>query len=346
MSICTLIIGPPGAGKSTSLRNLDPAHTLLIQTIKKALPFRRAGWSYFDRESNKAGNIFVADTSDVILKIARATRRKVIVIDDWNVMLTNQFMRRSDEKGFDKFNDIGRAGWDLLNGISALPDDVTVYLLGHTQTDEFGHEKAKTIGRMIDEKFPVESYFATVLKAQRTGRGDVIDCAMTDGSALLMSMIWGFRRTLGWRDQRGVNLLDGGAPFYRCYACRDGGFVAVAALEPRFYAALLAGLALDPAEAPQHDVAAWPALAARFEALFLERDRDDWAARFAGTEACVTPVLSLAEAALHPHNRARGTFHDGLPAPAPRFDGARPAPPGAGVGLSLDEAVAQWSVPG
>jgi alpha-methylacyl-CoA racemase len=192
----------------------------------------------------------------------------------------------------------------------------------------------------------VVGVLAALVEARTTGRGRVVDAAMTDGAALLGGLFHALRGQGLWSDRRGVNLLDGGAPFYRCYACRDGGFVAVAALEPRFYAALLAGLALDPAEAPQHDVAAWPALAARFEALFLERDRDDWAARFAGTEACVTPVLSLAEAALHPHNRARGTFHDGLPAPAPRFDGARPVPPGAGVGLSLDEAVARWSVPG
>lgn len=177
MSICTLIIGPPGSGKSTSLRNLDPAHTLLIQTIRKALPFRRQGWGYFDRENNRTGNIFVTDSIPAMLKVAGATSRKVIVIDDWNVALTNQFMRRSDETGFQKFADIGRAGWDLLNGISVLPDDVTVYLLGHTQTDEFGSERAKTIGKLIDEKFPVESYFATVLKAQRLDRQHVFHTA-------------------------------------------------------------------------------------------------------------------------------------------------------------------------
>lgn len=170
MSIATLIIGPPGSGKSTSLRNLDPASTLLIQTIKKAVPFRRPGWGYFHPQERPTGNIMVSDQVPAIINIMRKTRRKVLVLDDWNVLLTNEFMRRSDEKGYDKFNDIGRSAWDLFNAVSGLADDVTVYLLGHVQEDEFGNAKAKTIGRMIDEKFPVESYFATVLRAQRQDR--------------------------------------------------------------------------------------------------------------------------------------------------------------------------------
>lgn len=182
MSIATLILGPPGAGKSTSLRNLDPAKTLLIQTIKKALPFKRPGWGYFDRETNKAGNILVTDSIPAMLKMAGKTSRKVIVIDDWNVALTNEFMRRSDEKTFDKFNDIGKAAWTLFNGMSQLPDDVTVYLMGHTQSDEFGGEKAKTIGKMVDEKFPAESYFATVLRAARVDSGHHVFRTQNSGS--------------------------------------------------------------------------------------------------------------------------------------------------------------------
>jgi alpha-methylacyl-CoA racemase len=193
--------------------------------------------------------------------------------------------------------------------------------------------------------FLVAGLLAALLEARTTGRGQVVDAAMTDGSALLTSLFHAFRVRGLWSDARGANLLDGGAPFYRCYACRDGRFVAVGALEPRFYAALLAGLGVPPDQAPQYDPSGWPALHARFEALFATRDRDDWAGRFAGTEACVTPVLSLAEAPAHPHNAARGTFVDrGLvqPAPAPRFGDAPVAPEPQPEPLSLDLALAGW----
>lgn len=193
--------------------------------------------------------------------------------------------------------------------------------------------------------FLVAGVLAALLEARSTGRGRVVDAAMTDGSALLTSLFHAFRARGLWSDLRGSNLLDGGAPFYRCYACRGGGFVAVGALEPQFYAALLAGLGIPAEEAPQFDLAGWPALHARFESLFATRDRDEWAAHFGGTDACVTPVLSLGEAPLHPHNLARRTFVEvGVvqPAPAPRFGGA---PPEASVQpgpLSLADAVARW----
>jgi len=193
--------------------------------------------------------------------------------------------------------------------------------------------------------FLVAGLLAALLEARTTGRGRIVDAAMTDGSALLTSLFHAFRARGLWSDARGANLLDGGAPFYRCYACRDGRFVAVGALEPRFYAALLAGLGVPADEAPQYDPSGWPALHARFEALFATRDRDDWAGRFAGTEACVTPVLSLAEAPAHPHNAARGIFMDrGLvqPAPAPRFGDAPAAPEPQPEPLSLDLALAGW----
>ncbi|MDP3399698.1 MAG: CoA transferase, partial [Brevundimonas sp.] len=147
-----------------------------------------------------------------------------------------------------------------------------------------------------------------------------------------------------WTDQRDSNLLHGSTPFYRCYRCRDGGEVAVGALEPRFYAALLAGLGLTPEDAPQYDRGRWPEIADRFAAIFATRDRDDWASVFTGTEACVTPILGLSEAVSHPHNQARGTFNDqGAPAPTPLFDGVRPGggttPPTA---LEISEALARW----
>jgi alpha-methylacyl-CoA racemase len=191
----------------------------------------------------------------------------------------------------------------------------------------------------------VSGVLAALLEARTTGRGRVVDAAMTDGSALLTSLFHALRARGLWSDRREANLLDGGTPFYRCYACRDGGFVAVGALEPRFYAALIKGLGLAPDEAPQFDRENWPALQARFAALFATRDRDDWATHFAGTEACVTPVLSLSEAPAHPHNQARGTFVSAgvvQPAPAPRF-AAEAAPVGTDrPTLPIDRALAGW----
>jgi len=191
----------------------------------------------------------------------------------------------------------------------------------------------------------VTGVLAALLEAKTTGKGRIVDAAMTDGSALLMSLFQALGARGLWSEARGANLLDGGAPFYRCYGCRDGRFVAVGALEPQFYAALIAGLGLEPGTAPQFDLAGWPALHARLEAVFAARDRDAWAAHFEGTDACVTPVLTMAEAARHPHNAARGTFvARGVTqaAPAPRFDGT-PADPLAQVGpISLQDALTGW----
>ncbi len=192
----------------------------------------------------------------------------------------------------------------------------------------------------------VTGVLAALLEAKTTGKGRVVDAAMTDGSALLMSLFQALGARGLWSEARGANLLDGGAPFYRCYACRDGRFVAVGALEPQFYAVLVAGLGLAPEAAPQFDLAGWPALHARFEAIFATRDRDDWAAHFGNTDACVTPVLTLAEAARHPHNAARGTFvQQGVvqAAPAPRFDGTPAEPVAERPAMSLDEARSRWS---
>ena len=192
----------------------------------------------------------------------------------------------------------------------------------------------------------VTGVLAALLEAQRTGRGRVVDAAMTDGSALLTSLFHALGARGLWSEARGANLLDGGAPFYRCYGCRDGRFVAVGALEPQFYAALLAGLEIPAAEAPQFDLSAWPALHARLTAVFATRDRDDWADRFAGTDACVTPVLTPGEASRHPHNAARATFVDqGViqPAPAPRFDGEPQPPTPQPAPVSLDEALRRWT---
>lgn len=190
---------------------------------------------------------------------------------------------------------------------------------------------------------------AALWERERSGRGQVVDAAMIDGSALLMQAIWAWRGIGSWSDERGVNLLDGGAPFYRSYRCADGGHVAVGAIEPRFYAELLKGLGLIGEELPdQHDRAGWPVLTERFAREFAARSRDDWAAVFAELDACVTPVLSFAEAVRHPHAGARGAFVelDGVtqPAPAPRFSRSGvgdPAPPP--VPTAVDETLRRWT---
>jgi len=175
---------------------------------------------------------------------------------------------------------------------------------------------------------------AALIERERSGFGQVVDAAMVDGSALLTSFLYGLRAAGAWRDERGVNLLDGGAPFYDTYETADGGAVAVGALEAKFYAELLAGLGLAGEDLPgQHDRAGWPVLRARFAEVFATRTRDEWAEVFAGSDGCVAPVLSPAEAHRHPHNAARGTFAEvgGVmqPAPAPRFGRTPAGPPEA-----------------
>lgn len=169
---------------------------------------------------------------------------------------------------------------------------------------------------------------AGLLQAKTSGQGSVIDCAMTEGAALLMSMVWGFRQTLGWRDERGVNILDTGAHFYDSYETADGKHVAIGAIEPQFYAQLRAvtGLDADPDFDAQMNAVAWPVLKDKLAAVFRTKTRDDWCALMEGTDICFAPVLSMAEAPAHPHNVARGAFveRDGVvqPAPAPRFSAA------------------------
>jgi alpha-methylacyl-CoA racemase len=181
---------------------------------------------------------------------------------------------------------------------------------------------------------------AALVERASSGLGQVVDAAMVDGSALLTSFLYGMRATGGWRDERGSNLLDGGAPFYDTYVTADGGHMAVGALEPQFYAALLHGLELTDAGLPvQHDRAGWPVLRQRFAETFASRTRAEWEQVFEGTDACVSPVLTLAEAPVHPHAVSRNAFVEvgGLsqPAPAPRFGrsaaGLPSAPPRPGA---------------
>lgn len=164
MSIATLIIGNSGTGKTTSLRNLSPADTLIIQCLKKPLPFPSKGWSVI-KKGVEGGSIYQTDQAPNIVTAMQRTKRKIIIIDDWNALMTNQYMRRSAENGFQKFADIGRDAWNVLTAANELADDVRVYLLGHTETSEQGTTKAKTIGKMLDNTCTVESMFTIVLKS-------------------------------------------------------------------------------------------------------------------------------------------------------------------------------------
>ena len=180
---------------------------------------------------------------------------------------------------------------------------------------------------------------AALWEARTSGQGQVVDAAMTDGAALLMAMIYGVKAAGLWSNERGANLLDGGAPFYATYACADGKFLAAGPIEPQFYRLFLerAGIA-DPQLAGQYDLTAWPAQREKLATIFATRPRDEWCALLEGSDACVSPVLDLDEAPLHPHNQARSAFvviDDVLqPAPAPRLSrtpGAiRNSPPAPG----------------
>jgi len=196
----------------------------------------------------------------------------------------------------------------------------------------------------------VVGVLAALLERESSGKGQVVDAAMVDGTALLSQSLLGLRDQGRWTDERGANLLDGSAPFYRTYACADGRYVAVGALEPQFFAALVEGLGLAGADlGPQYDTVGWPAMRATFAAAFTARSRDEWAEQFAALDACVTPVLSYGEAPAHPHLHARRTYVQDAAgtqaAPAPRFSrtpAERPRPPRA---VAVDEVLAGWALP-
>ena len=186
---------------------------------------------------------------------------------------------------------------------------------------------------------------AAVLSARETGEGQVVDAAMVDGSASLMAMTHGLINAGFWVEERGMNLLDSGAHFYEVYETKDGRYLAVGAIESRFYLELLVGLGLDSSELPaQMDRSSWPAMKERFASIFSTRTRDEWEEVFTGRDACVTPVLTPDEAARHPYNVERKVFvrHGGTqPAPSPRFSRTPGAisdvshPPGSGTRQGL-----------
>ena len=182
---------------------------------------------------------------------------------------------------------------------------------------------------------------AALYEAQRSGRGQVVDAAITDGAAVLMAAQYGLKAKGFWQDQRESNFLDGSAHFYGNYACADGRYLSIGPIEPQFYRLLLEKCGVtDPHFAKQWERAEWPALKGKLAALFRRKSRDEWCEVLEGSDACVAPVLSMAEAPAHPHNRARGIFveQDGTvqPAPAPRFDRTPSELPAAAPAIGRD----------
>jgi alpha-methylacyl-CoA racemase len=189
--------------------------------------------------------------------------------------------------------------------------------------------------------FLIFGILSALVERQSSGKGQVVDAAMVDGALALSHMMWAFRGRGVWSDERGVNLLDTGAPFYDVYETADGRYMAVGSIEPQFYALLLQGLELDPAELPQQlDTSAWPQMKKLFTEKFLSKTRDEWAAIFDGTDACVSPVLTFGEAPANPHIAARGSLIelDGVTqhAPAPRFSRTPAGPPAPPAGEATD----------
>ena len=170
----------------------------------------------------------------------------------------------------------------------------------------------------------VAGVLAALFERQSSGRGQVVDTAMSEGAAMLTSMLHGWQSSGFWPAERGGGMLDGSAPFYRCYTCSDGGYMAVGAIEPQFYAELLGGLGLDATLVAERTPENWLALTEKFTAIFATKTREEWTAVFDGTDACVAAVLSPTEAVTHPHAVARGSFVDvagmAQPGPVPRLD--------------------------
>jgi len=192
-----------------------------------------------------------------------------------------------------------------------------------------------------------------LLEAQKTGKGQVIDAAMTDGTALLMAMFNSFDAQGHWNPERGGNLLDGGTHYYDVYETSDGKYISIGSIEPQFYALLVEKAGLDAEEfRDQNNPGRWPELKKKLEAVFKTRSRDDWCELMEGTDVCFAPVLDIQEAPNHPHNQARETYIEigGMtqPAPAPRFSRSSPEVPFAPhlPGSDTEEVLEEWGIKG
>ncbi len=190
-----------------------------------------------------------------------------------------------------------------------------------------------------------------ILEAKNSGKGQVVDAAMTDGASVLGAMMFGFHASGMWTNDRYANMLDGGAHFYDCYECADGKFVSIGSIEPQFYALLLEKTGInDPEFEHQHDKSKWPALKQKVATVLKTKTRDEWSDIMEGTDVCFAPVLNLDEAVKHPHNVARKTFVEieGVPqpAPAPRFSRTEATiqRPPAQAGQHTEEALKEWGL--
>lgn len=163
MSYACLILGESGTGKTCSLRNLDPKNTLLIQPVRKPLPFRSTGWKEI-KQKGDGNNILVFSNPQAIINCMHASPFDVIVVDDWQYILASMYMAARNVKGFDKFTEIGGAGFDIAKAASELGENKRVYVLAHTTSDEFGNTRIKTLGKLLDDKIVVEGMFTTVLR--------------------------------------------------------------------------------------------------------------------------------------------------------------------------------------
>ncbi len=222
-------------------------------------------------------------------------------------------------------------GWGQDGPLSHRSGHDMNYISLNGALHSFGHQGNRPAppGNVVGDfaggsMFAVTGVLSALVERQSSGRGQVVDAAMVDGSALLLSMMYEDRARGMWSDERGTNYLDTGAPWYDVYECADGGHVSVACIEPQFYATFLEGVGLDSADLPdQWDRSRWPELRQRIAAVLATRTRDEWTDLLGDTEACVQPVLSMGEAPEHPHVRARGSVvHNGdrpYPGPAPRF---------------------------
>jgi hypothetical protein len=187
MSIATLILGNSGSGKSTSLRNLDPSKTLLIQCIKKPLPFRSNGWK--TRLTLKSeGNVIQSSDPAVIVKVLQTAPHDIVVVDDYQAVMVNELMNRSSEKGYDKFTDIGKNAFNVFQAAGSRPDHRRVYILAHTQTDDFGQVRMKTVGKMVDQTLVPEGYFTIVLRTEIIN-GQYLFATQTNGQDCCKSPI-------------------------------------------------------------------------------------------------------------------------------------------------------------
>lgn len=165
MSYATLVLGESGTGKTCSLRNLDPKNTLLIQPVRKPLPFRSTGWKEI-KQKGDGNNILVCSNPQAIINCMHASPFEVVVIDDFQYILLSLYMSRRSEKSYEKFSELAGAGYDVVRAASELEPNKRVYILGHTATDDFGRVHLKTIGKMLDSVVVLEGFFTTVLRAQ------------------------------------------------------------------------------------------------------------------------------------------------------------------------------------